>query len=281
MGIIGLIGKAAGSKVIEKVETEMIMKQNREQTSKYSNYIKMNMKRICTTIEELEGDTTSLIEEINIYNGVKLSFREKGNLRKIKEKATQNIQYLYLIRDFFTCLSKNASGILLKNEELMLVIKFAPFFDGVPVMNIDEDSDDSLMGEFKEIGQELKEAFISTKKKPTHFDFDEYLYRYDEKINEYILPDIKKSIESFNNVMIAQEVNVINENDEKSEMDIKPLSVDEIECPSCHLKIRADSKFCFVCGNKIEIDKPKFCSMCGSAIEKGGKFCSGCGSKIG
>ena len=81
------------------------------------------------------------------------------------------------MRDFFTALAKNASGLILKNEELMLVIKFAPYFDGVPVLDIDddEDSDDSVLGAFKEVGQELKEAFISSKKDSKHFDFDEYM----------------------------------------------------------------------------------------------------------
>lgn len=40
MGIFGVLGKMAGSKVIEKVEDELTKKQNREQTSGYCNYIK-------------------------------------------------------------------------------------------------------------------------------------------------------------------------------------------------------------------------------------------------
>ena len=37
----------------------------------------------------------------------------------------------------------------------MFVSKFAPYFDGIPVLDMDdEDSDDSILGEFKEIGQE-------------------------------------------------------------------------------------------------------------------------------
>ena len=40
MGLFGMIGKMAGSKVVEKVEDELTKKQNREQTSKYCTYIK-------------------------------------------------------------------------------------------------------------------------------------------------------------------------------------------------------------------------------------------------
>lgn len=47
----------------------------------------------------------------------------------------------------------------------MLLNKFAPYFDGVPVLDIyEESSDDSLLGAFKKVGQELKETFVSSKK---------------------------------------------------------------------------------------------------------------------
>lgn len=207
MGIFGVIGKMAGSKIVDKVEDELTKKQNREQTSGYCKYIKTNLVRISKMIADLENETKTLIEQIQANKGVKLSFREKGDFRKTKEKANKNLEYLYLVRDFFNALAKNASGLILKNEELMLVTKFAPYFDGVPVLDVDddEDSDDSVLGAFKEVGQELKEAFISSKKGSNHFDFDEYLYRYSEKIEEFIMPDIDSAIESFNSAMAAQE----------------------------------------------------------------------------
>ena len=207
MGIWGALGKMAGSKVIAKVEDELTKKQNREQTSGYCNYIKSNLARVCKLIADLESETKALIGDVTALKGVKLSFKEKGTFRKTKEKAETNLKYLYLSRDFFTALAKNASGLILKNEELMLVTKFAPYFDGVPVLDVDddEDSDDSVLGAFKEVGQELREAFISSKKGSNHFDFDEYLYRYSEKIEEYIMPDIVSAIENFNNAMAAQD----------------------------------------------------------------------------
>ena len=43
--------------------------------------------------------------------------------------------------------------------------KFAPYFDGVSVLDIDEESsDDSLLGAFKKVGQELKETFFLQKR---------------------------------------------------------------------------------------------------------------------
>ncbi len=282
MGIFGVIGKMAGSKIVDKVEDELTKKQNREQTSGYCKYIKTNLVRISKMIAELVNETKTLIEQIQANKGVKLSFREKGDFRKTKEKANKNLEYLYLVRDFFTALSKNASGLILKNEELMLVTKFAPYFDGVPVLDVDddEDSDDSVLGAFKEVGQELKEAFISSKKGSNYFDFDEYLYRYAEKIEEYIMPDIDSAIESFNSAMVAQETTAT----PVAETPVAVASAatsEEIECSNCHTKLAANAKFCPECGNKVEAKKPAFCTECGEPINPGSKFCSSCGTKIG
>lgn len=289
MGILGMIGKMAGSKVVETVENELTKKQNREQTKSYCNYINNNFAHVCKLIADLNGETKELIDIVASKKGIKLSFKEKGEFRKTKEKAEKNLQYLYLARDFFTALAKNASGLILKNEELMLVTKFAPFFDGVPVLDIDEDdnSDDSLLGAFKEVGQELKEAFISAKKNPNHFDFEEYMSRYDEKIENYTMPDIDSAIESFKSAMATQEPPVTAAGVVPTAIPVQSTptataqaSSEEIECPSCHTKLNANAKFCLECGQKIEIKKPAFCTECGEPIALGAKFCSGCGAKI-
>lgn len=281
MGLIGIIGKMAGSKIVGKVEDELTKKQNREQTSGYCKYIKTNLARVSKQISELESETKVLIEQIQAKKGVKLSFREKSDFRKTKDKANKNLEYLYLIRDFFTALAKNASGLVLKNEELMLVTRFAPYFDGVPVFDIDyEDRDDSILGEFKEMGQELKEAFISSKKDPNHFDFSEYLHRYSGKIEEYIMPDIDSAIESFNSAMAAQEIPA-NPIEETPIAGASATPSEAIECSNCHTKLDSNAKFCPECGNKIEAKKPAFCTECGEPIKPGSKFCPGCGTKIG
>ena len=289
MGIFGMIGKMAGSKVVETVENELTKKQNREQTKSYCNYINNNMARVCKLIADMESETKELIDIVAAKKGAKLSFREKGEFRKTKEKTEKNLQYLYLAKDFFTALAKNASGLILKNDELMLVAKFAPFFDGVPVLDIDEDddTDDSLLGAFKEVGQELKEAFISAKKNPNHFDFDEYMSRYEEKIENYTMPDIDSAIESFRNAMATQEPSTAAVGAVPPVIPVQSVpaadaqsSSEEIECPNCHTKLNANAKFCLECGQKIEIKKPAFCTECGEPIVSGAKFCSGCGAKI-
>lgn len=79
-----------------------------------------------------------------------------------------------------------------------------------------------------------------------------------------------------------------------------------IKCPNCGTELPENAKFCYQCGNKIEILnaeeiicpncgkktlKGKFCSECGkslvsicpncgSELASGSKFCSGCGTKL-
>ncbi len=279
MGLMGMIGKMAGSKVVEKIEGELSKKQNREQTSKYCTYINNNIQRICKLINDLKSETQGLINEIINTGDIKWSFREKGNLKRTKERAFTNLKYLYLSRDFFTTLSKNICGLALNNEELMLVTKFAPYFDGTPVLKLDdEDNDDSLLGEFKKVGQELKSAFVPSKKSSTHFSFEEYLSRYEEHIEKQIIPDVDSAIESFINAISAQKESE-NEADISTTI-VATTIVDEIECPNCHIKLTANSKFCPKCGNKVEIKKPLFCTECGEPISSDAKFCANCGKKF-
>lgn len=281
MGLFGILGKVAGSKIVEKVEDEFTKKENQKQTVKYCVYIKNNIDRIRKSITDLQNETQNIINEISSMKDVKLSFKEKGNFKKTKEKAYTNLQYLYLSRDFFAALSKNASGLELQNEELLLVAKFAPFFDGIPVLDLeDEEEDDSVLGMFKELGEEMMSIFVSSKKKTTHFDFIEYLYRYEGNLEEYLIPDVNSAIESFQNA-------ITNQNDQFSTIvepskfvDSPIVCGEQVECPACYAKLDVNAKFCPECGNKIEISKPSFCTQCGEPIAANSKFCGNCGARI-
>ena len=278
MGLFGTIGKMAGSKVVKKVEGELAKKQNREQTIKYSSYIKNNIYRIRKELTDLQNNTKILVEEIASRKNTKIPFKERGEFKKTKEQASKNLQYLYLSKDFFTILSKNASGIELRSEELMLITKFAPYFDGTPVIEVsDEESDDSLFGDLKEVGRDLMSIFVSPKKDTSHFDFHEYLYRYREKIEDFVIPDVDNAVESFITTTSAQEAS----SPSIPEMALKNSdSIDKIDCPNCRAQFSANSKFCPECGSKIETRNSLFCSHCGQSIKLDAKFCSNCGSKI-
>lgn len=288
MGLLGMVGKMAGTTILKRVEENIDKKQNREQTSKYCIYIKNNLVKICEFIATLQDDTQTIIREISSAEGLRMSFWEKREFAKTKKDAITNLQYLYLIRDFFTILSKNASGITLSNEELVLIQKFAPFFDGVPVLNLPEEEDDSLFGEFREI---KKEFFGPSKKDYRELSLEEYVSKYIDKINIYEIPDVYSAIENFQNAMAylesAASENIDNNEEQKStvteptvEDTPKAESVETITCPSCQTNIGIKSKFCPECGVKIQPKKATFCIQCGEQLPSGAKFCANCGTKV-
>ena len=105
MGLFNTIGKMAGSKVLEKVTDEFTKKQNREQSGGYCNYVRTNLARICKMLAELEGETKALISNVSSAKGVKLTFKEKGEARKTKEKAEKREFFSRKTLDFYlwTC----------------------------------------------------------------------------------------------------------------------------------------------------------------------------------
>jgi len=54
----------------------------------------------------------------------------------------------------------------------------------------------------------------------------------------------------------------------------------EVECPACHKRSPAGSKYCSECGTKITVRKA-FCTNCGEELQGGAKFCGECGAKQG
>lgn len=277
MSLFDAIGKITGSKTVKKQEVELTNNNNSDQTIVYCNYINANMDRIKKMIVELEIGTKELIDQIRTKKSTKLSFKEKGDIRKAKAKASRNLEYLYLIRDFFTALAKNRSGFLLKNEELVLVARFAPYFDGVPVLNIEDDDDISVLETFKQIDQEATKVFISSKSLKS-FCFEDYLDRYSETIEEYTMPDVDSAVQRFNSSMATQEKQTtVND---KAPLVVPESSVENITCSNCHTKLAVTAKFCPECGHKIEEKKPTFCTECGAQITLSSKFCSNCGARI-
>lgn len=264
-------------KMSKEEKEELKRKQIQEEVNAYLEYTKLNINQICIVIDNLNTETIEGIEKVKTLEGQKLGFKEKGEFRKLKDKVLDNIRYLYLSKDYFSALTKLATGVLLKIEQSKLVIKFAPYFDGKPVLDLDdeyEDEDDSVLGAFKEIGKELKEAFVSSTSSFSLYDYVED--NYGEQIEEFKIPDVVAAIETFKKSTILKKDNIVEESDRKENV----TSDEEIECENCHAKIKKNSKFCPECGNKVEIKKASFCSECGSPIEPGVKFCSNCGNKV-
>ena len=102
------------------------------------------------------------------------------------------------------------------------------------------------------------------------------MYRYEEKIEEFIIPDVDCAIESFKAAMAIEEPAAV------APITTEPAAeAEQIACANCGTMIAANAKFCLECGNKIEIKKPSFCTQCGEPIVEGAKFCAACGAKIG
>lgn len=60
-----------------------------------------------------------------------------------------------------------------------------------------------------------------------------------------------------------------------------PVSADNIVCPKCGATLPAGAKFCFACGEKIEVlsSDEMICPSCGKKTPKG-KFCMECGAPL-
>ncbi len=51
-----------------------------------------------------------------------------------------------------------------------------------------------------------------------------------------------------------------------------------IVCPNCNTQLKAGSKFCHICGNKIETSNS--CPKCGAILPAGARFCMNCGERL-
>lgn len=270
MGILGMIGKMAGAKLMETMEhqsandSELTEEKKFEQISNYCKYFMRNVVSVRKRIAVLKTETTTRIEQIQ---NDEPSFSEENG-----EIIDRNLKYLYLIRDFFIVLTKHACGLMLKDEEWRLVTEFAPFFDGATVLEpVDTEKDnkdkedDSLLGTIKKIGRELNEIWIES------FTFEKYLDRYSNQIQAYEMPDVDDAMETFVNTITAQSNPIPS---------VSNTTCNATECPKCGTKLAANAKFCPECGNKIEIKKPAFCIECGTPIMESTKFCPRCGTKL-
>lgn len=60
------------------------------------------------------------------------------------------------------------------------------------------------------------------------------------------------------------------------------ISSTEIKCPKCGASVTTGSKFCNICGEKLQVEIKSFiaCPKCGTQNPTGSKFCNECGEKL-
>ncbi len=278
MGILSFLT----SGVAKKVGSEFNKLALITEVKKIAKYVSKNYNAFRQKVLLLVDDTKRLIEQASTPKKSFFAFSENREINKAKETAINNIEYLYLIRDYFILLIKINEEVHLKDDEYTFVAKFTPFFDGKfdgkSVSSLDyDDEDHSLMGELKAMGDEILGEFITTNQT---FSFSKMLEGYREKIKLLAIPDVSSVMERFEKTISISE--------DKQSMPYQqelppPTSTQQIEyiiCPQCQSELPSNSKFCNECGAKIELNRPKFCHQCGASVSIGVKFCSECGTKL-
>ena len=242
------------------------------------NYAKNNFESMREKVSSLYNEASELINKINDLKSHRLSRDEKKQLLEAQEKAPEKVECLYLAKDYFIFLNRLANGMALKNEQMLLLVKFGAFFDGVDVLSDeDEDMDYSLLADFKEIGRDFKEMFISSKKQLSDFNLRDYVEeKYCDEIDDLKLPDIETVLDAFEKLVNKENTSKV----EETTRDTHQESGKNQECPNCHCLLPETAKFCIKCGTKIEPQGPAFCMECGSPLRPGAKFCPKCGAKI-
>ena len=242
------------------------------------NYAKNNFESMREKVSSLYNEASELINKINDLKSHRLSRDEKKQLLEAQEKAPEKVECLYLAKDYFIFLNRLANGMALKNEQMLLLVKFGAFFDGVDVLSDeDEEMDYSLLADFKEIGRDFKEMFISSKKQLSDFNLRDYVEeKYCDEIDDLKLPDIETTLDAFEKLANKENTRKV----EEATRDTHQESGKNQECPNCHCLLPETAKFCIKCGTKIEQQGPAFCMACGRSLRPGAKFCSKCGAKI-
>ncbi len=59
-----------------------------------------------------------------------------------------------------------------------------------------------------------------------------------------------------------------------------PAAAGTVKCTKCGADVKAGSKFCPECGEKIVAPEGKFCPECGAKVSATAKFCPECGNKL-
>ena len=225
-------------------EKNQIRKQQQENAQGVMRYVRSNIDVITSQLDALAEGTQILVSSAESIVGYDRASRKSK--QDITEKIEDNLKYLYLSKSFFSLLSKVTTGMNLTDNQYIFIERFHPFFDGIKVLSEDynNNTDDSVLGMFKEVGNEFAQVFVSNKKP---FSFDDYLIDFEERANKYEIPDYKASIQLFIRTYSNNETNKDSANNEKSNNN----TTNTIVCTNCNATVSNNMKFCPYCGNKM------------------------------
>ncbi len=280
MGIFGAIKRVKTTKNDVKVaklelEKEKLKSENRridqndEAARLLGVHAKENADLYIEPVEKLLKETTEIVNAINEMNERGVRFKEKTKLSEYEEEATQNLEYLYLAKEYLCLIDKVSSGVTMTPNQATFIIKFSPFFDGRHVLEEDSWDEDNFFGGIKEELRNLKEEFFVSNKKVKEFSFDDLLDTYCEQIEDLKIPDFTQIFKRFRGT--------VREN-KKPEFATDQTSGDTIICSKCSFVAPAGSKFCPSCGAQMQCQR--FCTNCGEKLLAGAKFCTKCGNKV-
>ncbi len=269
--VTGDSGKNKNDVKVAKIELKKAkLEQQAEESQKIKEEITNIVKYVGTNIDEIEIQIFNLESETkNLVDAYQTS--DKRTQRKLLVTIDEKLPYLYLLKSFFSSLSKAASGINMPDNERVFVVKFAPYFYGNDVLQEQKKEDESIVGQFKEMGAELASEFVSTKKA---FSFTDFMGEYGTT-HKIAMPDVQTNIKMFKKtytqMVLAQRENVSESNNSEDARSVR--------CPNCNARLLEGQKFCPECGEKI-ITTKLFCTECGNRLEPGVKFCPYCGNRM-
>jgi len=287
MGLFNKIGANKNDVKIAKMELEKEKRQEKkekvkskeqkrldmiERSKSLAIYTMDNIDKFVGFVDEYEGETKTLVDEVLSKDPATLSFKEKGDYKKKKNQATDRVRYLYLVKDYFTFVDKVINNLPMKDNQYLYIIKFIPFFDGTDVIEESDDEDNSLVGELNFIKKEIFGMFYSSDNESS-FAYEDFFGNYEEKIKKLNMPNLTSLING-----IKKHVSASSPKEEAKAVENKQEAT--IVCSNCGYNVNATAKFCPECGNKIELPKKKFCSECGAELSPTSKFCPECGNKV-
>ena len=278
MGLLGLIGAAKilkkggtnknDAKVAKyeyktkKLESDKAKKEQKEKDRlapvvAVSQYTFDNIDRIEKQLNQQTDQAKDLVASLED------SSLDKKSVSKNKKLIKEDLIYLYLAKDFFECIYKFEKGSPLSKKEIVFIVKFRPYFDGINVLDETEEFDDTIAGSFKEIGLVFKEMFVGDSN-----IFESHIEKYKESINKRIIVDVCPLIESFKKV----KTETITFETEEKVVTSSPV------CKHCGAALSPSDKFCPECGEKVI--KKRYCPECGAEISNNQKLWPQCGHKL-